>query len=62
MGLNPMVTGVDLLTGPDTGGAVMTLTGTNFSPEATVTFGDTPAPSGHAEWKRHAWRHHPCTC
>jgi len=44
-GASPSVTGADSLTGSGMSGTLVTLSGTNFSPEATVTFGGTAAPS-----------------
>ncbi len=41
----PTVTGVSPTTGPSSGGTSVTITGTNFTPSATVKFGATPSPS-----------------
>jgi len=42
-GVDPSVTGADSLTGSGASGTLVTLTGTNFSPEAAVTFNGVPA-------------------
>ncbi len=41
----PTVTGVSPNTGPFSGGTSVTISGTNFTPSATVNFGGAPSPS-----------------